>query len=1621
MTAGGEQLKAEIVDALAVQLADRLRGDEAALAQRFVRAYFHNVASEDLAERDPLDLYGAALAQLRFGQEREPGAAKVRVYNPKVEQHGWQSTHTVVEIVNDDMPFLVDSLSVELTRHRLGIHLIIHPVLAVRRDPSGRLLDLGTPIEVADATLESFIHAEVDRQSDPERLAALEADVRRVLGDVRRAVADWRAMHGKIEEVLTELEVGASAVPAQELEEACAFLRWLADQHFTLLGYNAYALEENAEGLQLRRVSGAALGILGQNEGGALSPSFQALPAEIRARARLPSPVLTITKANTRSTVHRGSYLDFVGVKRFAPDGTVIGEHRFLGLLTSAAYSTSPHEIPLLDRKVARVIERAGFPPAGHAGKALLHILENYPRDELLQTSEDELFAIATGILQLQDRQRLRLFVRADPFARFMSCIVYVPRDRYNTALRERMQQILEQAVGASESEFQALLSDSSLARLLFILRTPRGVPDDLDLADLERRLVNISRGWPDRLRDTLLEACGEERGNRLFAAYGRAFPASYQERVDARAAVPDIVTIDALAGSGTDDLAISLYRRLEDPAEIIRFKLIRRDRPVLLSDALPILENMGLRVLTEEPSQIRSTEGRLFSVHDFGLQPTMDSPVDVDAVRESFQDLFRGVWTGRLENDGFSRLVLAAELSPRQIVTLRAYCRYILQIGTPFSQAYIEQTLGANPGLARNLAALFDARFDPKQRDQSEELQAGLEEKILEQLNDVASLDQDRILRRYLELIKATLRTNAWQPDAAGRPKDYVSYKFDPSRIPALPSPRPLFEIFVYAPYVEGVHLRGGKVARGGLRWSDRREDFRTEILGLMKAQMVKNAVIVPVGAKGGFVLKRPPPASDRAAFLEEGVRCYKVLLRGLLDITDNLAPGGVVPPRDVVRYDADDPYLVVAADKGTATFSDYANGVSQDYGFWLDDAFASGGSAGYDHKKMGITAKGAWESVKRHFRELGLDTQSQEFTVVGIGDMSGDVFGNGMLLSEKIRLVAAFDHRHIFLDPDPDPARSFAERQRLFDLPRSSWEDYDRSLISPGGGIWPRAAKSIPLSPEVRRALAFAGESASPNELMNAILKAPVDLFWNGGIGTYVKASTETQAEAQDRLNDVIRVDGAELRCRVVGEGGNLGCTQKGRVEFALHGGRVNTDFIDNSAGVDCSDHEVNIKILLRAALDAGDLTLKQRDELLASMTDEVAGLVLRDNVLQNLALSMTEQLGPELLDAQTRLMRKLQDAGRLDRTVEHLPSDAELIERRKLGRGLTRPECAVLLAYAKMTLYEDLLRTDIPDRAHLIIDIAKYFPRPLRRRFAAEIAQHRLKREIIATWIANSVVNRGLAVFVSELEDETGNSLEDIMTAYVATRDSFGLLEIWGAIEALPAGVAGDVQTRLLVVVRDLLVRGTRWFMTQGGRPLRIGETVGRFRPRIETVTRQLDHVIGPGQAGSIEATRAEYEQAGVEPALALAAAGLPLALAACDIACVAPPDDETALLRAARSYFALENALDVPWLKSRIQAAPRRGRWERLALTGLEDDLSGVLRGLTAAAMRAKIDGDDPQATQHGVEAWLDGTLRAGLRRYRALIGELHQAGEADFPMLTVAVRTLAELVPRGGDT
>ncbi|HMR30318.1 MAG TPA: NAD-glutamate dehydrogenase [Geminicoccaceae bacterium] len=1609
MTSRAQERKAELVEQLVEQVRARLPAAETPIVEAFLRRYLRDVAPSDLVEREPLDLYGSALAHLRFGQQRRPGEARIRAYNPDIEQHGWRSTHTVVEVVTDDMPFLVDSVGMELSRNGLGMHLIIHPVLRVVRDGQGRITAIGA--DAGDrASSESFMHFEVDRQSDPSALQRLEQDLQRVLGDVRHAVEDWKAMRERVASSLGQLEGAADVLPADELAEIRAFLDWLVDDHFTFLGFGSYDLERTAEGGLQMRLAEPALGILRDSPVGHVSRSFAALPESVRAQASAPLPAFTVTKANTRSTVHRATWLDFIGIKRYAADGSVVGESRFLGLFTSAAYNLNPRHVPLLRRKIDRVIAHSPFPPSGHAAKALVNILETYPRDELVQTSEDQLFAIATEILHLQDRQQIRLFMRPDPFGRSISFLVFVPRERYNTALREKMRAVLEEATGGRDTEHQAWVSEAVLARVLFTLRTPGGTPGDLDIEAIERKLVDAAHSWTDSLREALVESEGEEEGNRLFRQFGRAFPTAYQEQLPARAAIPDILKMDQLASGGAGGLATSLYRRLEDSAGDLRFKLIRPDRPVLLSDALPVLENMGLEVRTEEPSQVRTAEGRLFSIHDFGLRPLVGEAGDLDDVRGAFQQVFGGIWADRLESDGFNKLVLAAGLDGRQISILRAYCKYILQIGTPFSQAYIEQTLVGSPAIARALTQLFQARFDPALGPERDGRVAELERQIQDGLQQVQILDEDRILRRYLGLVQATLRTNAFQPDAAtGQLKDYLSFKLDPARVPGMPLPRPAYEIFVYAPWMEGVHLRGGKVARGGLRWSDRREDFRTEILGLMKAQMVKNSVIVPVGAKGGFVVKRPP--KDRAAFQEEGIRCYRTLLCGMLDITDNNVKGEIVPPRSVVRYDGDDPYLVVAADKGTATFSDIANAVSRDYGFWLDDAFASGGSAGYDHKGMGITAKGAWESVKRHFRELGMDPDRKPFTVIGIGDMSGDVFGNGMLLSRQIRLVAAFDHRHVFLDPDPDPERSFVERQRLFGLPRSSWADYDAALISRGGGIYPRTAKAIAVGPEVRAALGIEAESLSPQELMHAILLAPVDLFWNGGIGTYVKAAAESQAEAQDRANDGLRADGEELRCKVVAEGGNLGFTQKGRIAAAAKGVRINTDFIDNSAGVDCSDHEVNIKVLLGDVVAAGDMTMKQRDVLLASMTDEVGELVLRDNVLQNQALSMGQALSQQLLDAQAGLMRKLEKQGRLDRRIETLPAEAEIAERRKAGRGLTRPEAAVLLAYAKMTLYDDLLRTELPDRPYFVGDLAKYFPRPLRRRFREQIERHGLRREIVATWIANSLVNRGLDVFVSELEDETGADLTGVTVAYVATRDSFGLLPLWTEIEELGADVPAERQLAMLLAVRDALLRGTRWFLAQPGKPLGIRETVARYRPGIAAVADRLEDVLSPDHARTLADAIEGWSGPAVNVGLARRIASLPYLVAACDL--VALGDHEAGdLLTPARVHFALDAELGVGELGRRFATMPLRSRWDRLALAGLQGELSTVLRRLTGAATRAGLGGSDPETTRAAVARWLESHVH-GVGRYRSLLAAVGQE-EIDLAMLAVIVRALGDL-------
>jgi glutamate dehydrogenase len=1607
MTVSVDQVGSPLIEAVCSRVRERVADDQAGMVEAFVRQYYRWVPPEDLAERTPLDVYGAALAHWSFLRKRQPGESKVRVYNPDFEQHGWESTHTVVEVDGDDMPFLVDSVSMELNRHDYGIHLLIHPVICVRRDEHGEIvavLPAGSAEEGALA--ESVLHIEMDQQTEPAELEALRGHLLRVLDDVRAAVEDWPAMRGRVRDAIAELEDAPVPGEPPEVEEVRELLEWLDDGHFTFLGYRDYELLDDGGEVCLRAVDGSGLGILRQRGAKPASRAFGKLPPRVRALARRPR-VLTLTKANSRATVHRPSYLDYVGIKRFDEAGEVVGERRFLGLYTTAAYKAPLRDVPVVRRKVEAVVARAAFPAGSHSEKGLLEILETYPRDELLQIDVDDLYDIATGILGLGERPRLRLFVRRDEYERFLSCLVFIPRDRFHTSNRERIQEILQEELDAESVDFALRLSESVLVRIHLIVRTGRGELPEYDVAKIEARLAQATREWSHDLAAALIQECGEERGNHLFRRYGHAFPTAYRADWLARAAVADIRRIEEL-GVG-DGLGMSLYRPLEAPGGAVRCKLFRSGAPVSLSEVLPMFENMGLRVADERPYQVSPRDGAPTWVYDFGLAYQADRELDADEVREGFQEAFARVWHGDVENDGFNALVLRGRLSWRDVSILRAIARYLRQAGTTFSDRYMEQALLAHPDAARALVELFHVRFDPA-RPRDHEASEALASDVEQRIDAVESLDEDRILRNFLAVVRSMLRTNHFQVDAEGRAKPCLSFKLDPSGIPLVPEPRPRFEIFVYSPWTEGVHLRGGTVARGGLRWSDRREDFRTEILGLMKAQMVKNALIVPLGAKGGFVVKQPPATGGRDALLEEVVACYRTFIGGLLDVTDTIADGRVVPPADVVRYDDDDPYLVVAADKGTATFSDLANRIAAEYGFWLGDAFASGGSAGYDHKKMGITARSAWESVKRHFRELGTDIQTTDFTVVGIGDMSGDVFGNGMLLSPHIGLVAAFDHRHVFLDPDPDPDVSGAERRRLFELARSSWADYDASLISEGGGVFARTAKSIPVSPQVQRALDIDADRLTPNELIRAILRAPVDLLFNGGIGTYVKASSETHADAGDKTNDGVRVDAAQLRCRVVGEGGNLGLTQRGRIELALAGGRVYTDAIDNAGGVNCSDHEVNIKILLNAVVEDGDLTTKQRDELLAEMTDAVAELVLRGSYRQTQALALARAQAPAMLDVHDRFIRSMEQAGRLDRALEALP-DAEVVaERRAAHIGLTQPELAVVLAYSKIVLYAALLDSDLPEDEYLSRDLARYFPAPLPERFGEQMRRHRLRREIIATHVTNSMVDRAGSTFAFRMQQDTGAPASDIARAYAIAREVFDMRPFWADIEALDDVVAADTQISMLLEARRLVERATRWLLRTHHRPLDIAATVEHFAEGARALSRALPEIFDDAERQAWEARIAELVAADVPPALAGRVASLSALFAALDVVEVSDAtghavDDVAAL------HFRLGARLHLHWLRDRIAALPRDDRWRAMARAALRDDLFSLHGELTADVLREGPATGDVAAR---LEAWLAGNADA-VERCFGVLQDIRASETYDLTTLPVALRELRNLI------
>jgi len=1583
------------------------------LTSRFARY----LAEEDLAYRPVEQLTRNASALCEFARVRRAGEAKVRIAD--IDD---AATDCVLQIVTDDMPFLVDSVTNAIAAAGRAIHLVVHPQLVVRRDDDGRLLEV-LDLDVDDvrpsgSIAESWMWIEMERDYGDEGSADLVSRIESVLHDVRVAVRDWRAMRSRALIIAEEVSaMPPSSLSQEEVDEGVALLRWLADDNLTFLGYREYDLKSVDGEDCLIPVDGSGLGILSTDVSDeaptAMSKSFAALPPAVRALARKPE-LLVLSKANSRSTVHRHVYLDYIGVKRFDAQGQVTGERRFLGLYSSSAYTQSILDIPILRTKASRVERELDFVAGSHDAKDLLTFLETYPRDELFQTHDDQLLQVAQSVLHLQERRHTKLYLRPDDYGRFMSCLVYLPRDRYTTQVRLRIEKLLVEAFDGASVDYTARVSESVLARLHFVIHVPlgHGLPE-VDAHDLESRVAAATRSWQDGFTSMLAERVGDAAASPLLRTYGNAFPEAYKEDFGPGRGVNDALVIEGLEPG---ELSLELYEPPNGGPRDLRLKITRIGPAMSLSRVLPILHSMGVDVVDEYPYEIARAMKEPAWILDFGMLLPERDITGRGTLAERFEEAFASAWTDRCEVDGFNALIVSAGLRWRQALVMRAYSRYMRQIGSTFSQQFLEQVVCGNVEITRMLVRLFETRFALDADEGRADREAALIEQIEEALDGVASLDQDRILRTYLALIRATLRTNYFQVDDDGIDRTSVAFKLDPRSIPDVPLPKPLYEIWVYAPKVEGVHLRFGAVARGGLRWSDRREDFRTEILGLVKAQEVKNAVIVPVGAKGGFYAKQlPDPGVDREAWLTEGKAAYREFIMSLLDITDNLVDGVVVPPREVVRHDGDDPYLVVAADKGTATFSDIANGIAAEYGFWLGDAFASGGSVGYDHKAMGITARGAWESVKRHFREIGVDTQTQDFTVAGIGDMSGDVFGNGMLLSEHIRLVVAFDHRHVFIDPNPVAATSFAERRRLFDLPRSSWADYDLSLISEGGGVYARTLKSIDVTPEAAEALGIdpSVSSLTPDELIRAALMAPVDLLWNGGIGTYVKAQTETNADVGDKANDRIRINGADLRCTVVGEGGNLGMTQLGRVEAARHGVRLNTDAIDNSAGVDTSDHEVNIKILLDGLVRNGSLPADDRNAVLAEMTDTVAAQVLEDNYGQNVVLGNARVGAPALISVHQRMIKELERIGLLDRALEYLPDDEEFRTRAAAGEGLTGPELCVLLAYAKIWLTQELNDSTIADEPYFAKALVSYFPPLLQERFGGDLASHPLRPQIISTVTVNRLLNIAGITFIYRAMEETGASAVEVVRAASAAMEIFGIAEFWQEINDQDNLVPTSAQVVLHLETRRLLDRATRWFLQTRGGSLDVQGEIDRFAEVVDDHTRAVPtHLLGK-ERERFDRLVQRFLAAGATEDLARRAAAALDVFALLDVTDICVRTGESAAT-VVPLYFTVSERYDIDRTLVRITELPRGDRWSVLARHALRSDLYAVVAGLTSRILRST---PHDEAPLERLARW-EADHAQGVGRARATLDDIASVENPDLATLSVALRAMRNLVAQG---
>lgn len=1584
----------------------------------FARSFVASLSADVRQAISPDLLRGVVAYHELLSGKRKKGQILVEVSNPSPQKHGWSESHTSIHIVADDMVFFIDSVTAYFTEKSYLIEHILSPRVYMAPGKNGQMAffdKAGARQSNVLGQMHMFI--QLNRRLTDAQMKVIRDDLIEVISDTSLATRDWKKMKARLNDVRQRVTERTGQSERQQTEYQ-DFLQYVHDDNFTLLGCREYRVVRKGKAESLDICSGSGLGLFSEDRKEEFLGETDLVKFVHNLAVRKDFSQVFVTKLLRTSPVHRRVATDCIVVRHFDKKGALTGETHFIGLFTSVTYSRGISTVPYLWYKVEQVLQKAAFDFADHNGRALRHILEKYPRDELFQIGKESLFNTCMAILGLQDRPRIALFIRPDAFGRTLSCLVYIPRDRYDSRIKTRFSHILEDETGAQFSGFQSTVDDSPLVRASFTLSYGDRPQRPYDQAQIEARLQEEGRNWGERLNSMLVERLeNEDEAAFLAERYAGAFPVSYQEAYKTKQAVHDIEKIEIVCR--TKKLDVDFYRPHGSGTNRVSLKLYSAGRAESLSDVLPILENMGLRVDAEYPFEIfplgasQSVWVQDFEAEIVGAVEGSVNRDSIESIRADFEDCLKGIRDHEIENDSLNRLILLSGMTWRDIVILRACLRYMRQTKIPFSLPYMEQAVTDYPAIARLLVDYFHVRFSPdltKDLKKSARAASDISEKIELSLQNVSSLDQDKVLRAIFATIQAALRTNFFQTDEDGKPKSLVSIKLDSSKVPNLPDPRPFREIFVYSPRVEGIHLRGGRISRGGLRWSDRHEDFRAEVLSLMKAQQVKNSVIVPMGAKGGFVVKMPPKSSDRAAYQAEGVACYQSFIRGLLDVTDNMRGSKILAPQNVVRHDEDDPYLVVAADKGTATFSDIANAISEEYGFWLGDAFASGGSAGYDHKKMGITARGAWESVKRHFRELNHDTQTQEFEVIGVGDMGGDVFGNGMLQSEKIRLVGAFNHMHIFCDPDPNPAVSFKERARLFDAVKG-WGDYDTSKLSAGGRIFLRSEKYLKLTPQICKRFGLEQDTIAPNDLIRVMLGARVDLLFFGGIGTYIKSSAETHADAGDRSNDALRVDAADVRAKVIGEGANLALTQRGRIELARKGGRLNTDFIDNSAGVDTSDHEVNIKILLSEVMrkPAHKMTRAGRDKLLSGMTDDVAHHVLMDNYYQTQALSLLEHQAADLLPEHADFMRSMEKAGLLNRKVEFLPDDEEIVERLRLRKGLTRPELSLIVSYSKLAFTNDLLDSKLPDDPSMMDWVEGYFPETLRKKFKPEIASHQLRREIIATAVSNTIINRLGPTFVRKVTERTGADSADVANAYLIVRDAFGLATLWESIEALDNKAPALTQIKAILKTARLAERETYWILTRLGRKADRIKDGAQFSAAVAELRKNIGRILSPDVLKNMDMRVEEWRSNGLPDKLAREIALLPLIGAAFDLIKISQ-SLRVDITKAAQVYFALGSLFHFERLRLKAQN-----------MGSDNPDLSGVMRGLVdsfnmiQSDMTARVLSDAGKKPFNGdlVSYWVERCCPRA-QSVIALIDDLQANGSVDLAMLVTVDQQLRSL-------